>query len=696
MAPPRRRTNLLRRRRRDAEDDEGANERADDSQSEASFLSDEDQDADASDLSDGESVATRAGKTQANDNTSAAPAAPPAATASFAPASDTDAMMNGMRASQDAGDAVDFDKLGQASQDNHQHEPAPITAAAGVTQAPPTGQQSTSASSTNRLETPAERRRREHEEYKKKRDEDPAFIPNRGAFFMHDHRSPGAGPNGFKPYGRGRGRGRGAVGGPFSPASLMAREDAATSAPWTHDLHETLEESHPQPRAAITTSEPPSLHTDLTQPPKPPSQNASTTPPVKSFSSTKLTGNARIRVSIAGMKAPIYFSEVPIREYTKLPNHRPPLRRDKPVRISLPEQPPRYIFPATERSFIFIPRALRPNQQGFGRGRGRFGSYGGFSSRRTSAYGGSVYTPSVLSRRSSLARDYRPDGIVSPAGSIMSRPPGAPMDPSRPVVRLPPGAQSIPSGPPSQVGSVHGGATPAFNMPPQQGYPLPQRPTYRESWGAPIPMHQPKPQKQVSMAGIESPANLAVHAPPQHEQVPFHQQVPVNVNGAPVQQPTYPAHVSTGTPLSNIPERAIHAQPFQPYQQPGYAPQNFAAPAYYYPPAPAGQYPPGSVVPMFMPNPQQGGYQVPTSVPAPAPAAPPPAQTGMVAHESNGMVYYYDPGQIAYAAAPPPMEGYPPPGNYTVPGMGGMMTPSPDGYYYPQVPPGGMVYYTPQ
>lgn len=476
----------------------------------------------------------------------------------------------------------------------------------------------------------------------------------------------------------------------------MAREDAATSAPWTHDLHETLEESHPQPRAAITTSEPPSLHTDLTQPPKPPSQNASTTPPVKSFSSTKLTGNARIRVSIAGMKAPIYFSEVPIREYTKLPNHRPPLRRDKPVRISLPEQPPRYIFPATERSFIFIPRALRPNQQGFGRGRGRFGSYGGFSSRRTSAYGGSVYTPSVLSRRSSLARDYRPDGIVSPAGSMMSRPPGAPMDPSRPVVRLPPGAQSIPSGPPSQVGSVHGGATPAFNMPPQQGYPLPQRPTYRESWGAPIPMHQPKPQKQVSMAGIESPANLAVHAPPQHEQVPFHQQVPVNVNGAPVQQPTYPAHVSTGTPLSNIPERAIHAQPFQPYQQPGYAPQNFAAPAYYYPPAPAGQYPPGSVVPMFMPNPQQGGYQVPTSVPAPAPAAPPPAQTGMVAHESNGMVYYYDPGQIAYAAAPPPMEGYPPPGNYTVPGMGGMMTPSPDGYYYPQVPPGGMVYYTPQ
>ncbi|KAK8167822.1 CASC3/Barentsz eIF4AIII binding-domain-containing protein [Phyllosticta citrichinensis] len=695
MAPPRRRTNLLRRRRRDAEDDDGATERADDSQSEASFLSDEDQDADASDLSDGESVATRNGRNKASSNPSAAPAAPPAPTASFAPASDTDAMMNGMKASHDAAQAVDFDKLGDDAQDNAQHEPAPITAAAGVTQAPPTGQQSTAASSTSRLETPAERRRREHEEYKKKRDEDPAFIPNRGAFFMHDHRSPGAGPNGFKPYGRGRGRGRGAVGGPFSPASLMARDDAATSAPWTHDLHETLEESQPQPAGAPPTYESHHLSSDLTQPPKPSSQNASTTPPVRSFSSTKLVGNARIRVSIAGMKAPIYFSEVPIREYTKLPNHRPPLRRDKPVRISLPEQPPRYIFPATERSFIFIPRALRPNQQGFGRGRGRFGSYGGFSSRRTSAYGGSVYTPSVLSRRSSLARDYRADGLVSPAGSMMSRPPGAPMDPNRPVVRLPPGAQSIPSGPPSQAASVHGGATPAFNMPPQQGYPLPQGPAYRERWGALIPMHQPKPQKQVSMAGIESPANLAVHAPQQQEQVPFHQQVPLNPNGAPP-PPSYPAHVSTGTPLSNIPERAIHAQPFQPYQQAGYAPQGFAAPAYYYPPAPTGQYPPGSVVPMYMPNPQQGGYQapapVPASVPAPAPAGP-PAQGGMVAHEQNGMVYYYDPGQIAYAA---PVEGYPPPGNYTVPGMGGMMTPSPDGYYYPQVPPGGMVYYATQ
>jgi hypothetical protein len=67
-------------------------------------------------------------------------------------------------------------------------------------------------------ELPHERRRREHEEYKKKRDADPAFVPNRGAFFMHDHRHSGPAANGFRPFGRGRGRGRPGIGGPFAPS----------------------------------------------------------------------------------------------------------------------------------------------------------------------------------------------------------------------------------------------------------------------------------------------------------------------------------------------------------------------------------------------------------------------------------------------------------------------------------------------
>lgn len=71
-------------------------------------------------------------------------------------------------------------------------------------------------------ELPHERRRREHEEYKKKRDADPAFVPNRGAFFMHDHRHSGPAANGFRPFGRGRGgRGRPGIGGPYAPSRYV-------------------------------------------------------------------------------------------------------------------------------------------------------------------------------------------------------------------------------------------------------------------------------------------------------------------------------------------------------------------------------------------------------------------------------------------------------------------------------------------
>jgi len=56
-------------------------------------------------------------------------------------------------------------------------------------------------------ETLAERRSREHEEYNQKREVDPAFVPNRGGFFMHDQRNSNFGSSGQAPVGRGRGRG---------------------------------------------------------------------------------------------------------------------------------------------------------------------------------------------------------------------------------------------------------------------------------------------------------------------------------------------------------------------------------------------------------------------------------------------------------------------------------------------------------
>lgn len=698
MAPARKRTtNIARRRRTDDEDEsQSVATLADDSQSDASVLSDVDEDADAdnSDLSEVDSAPSLTqGKpkrksngprdAKPRQNASQRQPSPPIARSDvdFSTVKETEIMMNGLQICEDGKepDEIDFE-TGTA---------APETApAVGV--------------ASSRTETLAERRRREHEEYKKKRDSDPAFIPNRGAFFMHDQRH-APGQNGFRPAGRGRGRGA-PIGGPFSPAkyvqaqrikleldtdihhSMRPQPSEATDSPWQHDLHETVNApgSHdqPGPPPAASQQQPPNAPAFASRVPPGSNQKPSQ---ARNFSTTVHTHNAMVRVFLPNMKGPIQFQNVPIKQHTRLPNHRPPLRRDKPVRISLPPAPPRYIFPTVERSFIFIPRALRPNQQGFGRGRGRFGSFGGgFSSRRTSAYGGSVYSPSVaMSRRSSIAREIGRENLVSPAGSIMSRNGGF-VDPSRPVVRLPPGGPRMSTGP-SMISPTNGAVQPP--------YPLPQKPAFRENWQGQLPMHQPRPQKTVSVAGIESPASLSFNPPQQQEQQPFHQQVPAHINGAapaPDQSfyqhgrhASYPSQVSTGTPLNNIPERAIHAPAFQPYAQPGFQPQAFVPQGYYYPQNSAQpQYmAPAGMVPMFVPGAQQPGYVMPVSAP---PVAAPPAPAGqpnMVAYESNGMTYYVDSAQL-YPA--PPAENYAQP-NYAVPGMGGMMTPGPDGaYYYPQ------------
>ncbi|KAF2130596.1 hypothetical protein P153DRAFT_314658 [Dothidotthia symphoricarpi CBS 119687] len=678
MAPVQKRTNIVARRRRLSDEDENKSVAtwADDSQSDVSVPSDieENADADNSDLSDVDSAPSQAGaktKRKANGARNAKPRtdtshrqpSPPIARsdAAFTALKDTQLMMNGLKIADDAKDAevVDFE-TGQSAT-----EPAPAV------RAPP-----------GRSETLGERRRREHDEYKQKRDADPAFIPNRGAFFMHDQRS-AHGQNGFRGGGaRGRGRGGGGgggIGGPFSPANMRPQAQEATDSPWQHDLHETINVPHqaqPAPLAHVPAHHPSATtHHPARTAPAP----APKAPQTRNFSTTVHTHNALVRVFLPAMKAPIQFQNVPIKQHTRLPNHRPPLRRDKPVRISLPPAAPRYIFPTVDRSFIFIPRALRPNQQGFGRGRGRFGSFGGgFSSRRTSAYGGSVYSPSVaMSRRSSMAREMGRDTLVSPSGSIMSR--NGAFDPSRPVVRLPPGGPRMPNAP-SIISPTNG----------LHSYPLPQKPTFRENWQGSLPMHQPRPQKTVSVAGIESPASMNFNAPPQQEQQPFHQQVPTHMNGAGpstdqqafyhhARQPSYPTHIPGSTPLSNIPERAIHAPAFQPYQQANFPPQPFVPQPYFYPPNPAQPpfLPPAAMLPMFVPAAQQPGY----AMPAPAPPPPPAAQPNMVAYESNGMTYYVDSSTL-YSA--PTVETYAQP-SFAVPGMGGMMTPGPDGaYYYPQ------------
>lgn len=469
-------------------------------------------------------------------------------------------------------------------------------------------------------------------------------------------------------------------------------------APWSHDMHEVI--SQPVPRGHHYGNGPPHISQ------RAPVSTSKSAPPNRSLSGEKHIANVHIRVFLVNMEKPSMYSGVALKQYTRLPDHRPPLRRDKPVRISLPDNPPRYIYPAEDRSFIFIPRAMRPNQQGFG-GRVKrgsvFGSVGGYS-RRTSVFGGSiygggsVYSPSVAhSRRSSLAREVLRDTVISPAGSTMSRS-QIPVDPSKPVVKLPPPtSQSVApqqSMPPNEV-SIGPPTAEVEGVPRPQTFPPPQKPAYRENRPTVIPMHQPRPQKAVSISDIESPAAASFYPPPQQQQQPFHQQVPIQVqsNGYAEavmhsRNPSYPSH-SAGTPLSQIPERAIHAQPFQPnpYQQnQGYYAQNQSYPVlapaqgYYYPQM-------NSLPPAFVPAQQQ--YQAPQQQQQDAAAAA--GGQGLVAQEVNGMVYYYDPTQVpnvpSFPQYPQQMPAFP-----IQHQMGGMMTPSPDGFYYPQANQ-GVVYY---
>lgn len=319
---------------------------------------------------------------------------------------------------------------------------------------------------------------------------------------------------------------------------------------------------------------------------------------------------------------------------------------------------------------------------------------------------GSAYSPSVaMSRRSSLAYEVPRDSIISPAGSTISRPP-LPVDQSRPIVRLPPPNQQQQQTP---VDSMLPPNVPVSeDLPRPQTYPLPQKPTFRENRSTNIPMHQPRPQKAVSVADIESPATLSFN-PPQQYQQPFHQQVPPQVNGngfthEPHLQPhsrnaSYPSQASTGTPLSQIPERAIHAQPFQPnpyQQQGGYYSQPYQVvppqQGYYYP----QQYNPAMAPPppAFVAQSQQQSSYVPAAQ-ADSAASQQGSQPNLVAQEVNGMVYYYDASQIPAVATFP---AYQPPQTYPVQPTGGppmqhgMMTPSPDGFYYPQTAQ-GVVYY---
>ncbi|KAK3062425.1 hypothetical protein LTR53_019372, partial [Teratosphaeriaceae sp. CCFEE 6253] len=127
------------------------------------------------------------------------------------------------------------------------------------------------------------------------------------------------------------------------------------------------------------------------------------------------------------------------------------------------------------------------------------------------------------SRRSSMAGGVSRADAFSPASFAGS---GMP-PPSRPVVRLPHPGQPF-SGATTPSGLLSGQHTPiGLGMPMIHTYPLPQQPTYQ---GTPTStMHQPRPQKTISVTGIESPALLQQVTSNEAASQPFESQLPAHM-----------------------------------------------------------------------------------------------------------------------------------------------------------------------
>ncbi|KAJ5971085.1 uncharacterized protein N7479_001003 [Penicillium vulpinum] len=610
MAPVRRHIGASRRKRREEDgEEEGsvAGDIGDDSLSEGSADShqdDEDADGEVSEESEDEvSTLGKAGKVNGRgmDKSTRNSSASPEKRGLKTTVSETEVMLNGLKISDGAGDPaeVHFDDLKEQREPHTGRTPS----------APPT------EPNRNNL---ASRKRRDTDKYVKEREQNPAFVPTRGSFFLHDKRSTDNGhrlKSKSRPYGL-------IVDG----SSRRSSKPDASGGQWAHDLHDTVAGEDRPAAKRPTLSAMPNPGASVPTAPR-------SSPPNRSFSSTTLVGNVPVVVSLPGMASPVHFSSVPKRLHTRLPQHRPPLRRDKPLNVHLSSSP------------------------------AHCGRTKSLAVEVVEVADGTVddvlaTTPTPLTRRALSVVDLHLVCHLLRMGGHhllgLSTP-----DPQFPPTLSPSSAFPPPPRPP--VGIPPFGPAMAMSLP---------HPAYRESRPAPIPMHQPRPQKTVSVADIESPATFPfVFNPPQpqHEQ-PFHHQVPLPAHGPPSQP--------SATPLSQIPERAIHAPPFQPYNyhQPSFYPPSYPSGGIYYPTSGPdyagynGPVGPGASVPNFPGQPAitySAGEQ--------------PPQPGTVAHESGGTVYFYDANHMY--GGPAPGQGSGPGG---VVGMGGMMTPPGTTFYYPQ------------
>lgn len=195
MAPHRRHIGASRRKRRDEDgEDESslAGDIEDDSLSEASLDShqeEEDADAEGSESEDMASTATgteqpNGGKT--NGQATRHASALPTKLGLKATVSDTEALLNGLQIS-DAPEGDRSDLMGQPTGLQTGRTPS----------APPT---------EIKREAQTTRKRRDHDKPAKERSQNPAFVPTRGDFFLHDKRSTETGSNNQRSSNKGKSR----------------------------------------------------------------------------------------------------------------------------------------------------------------------------------------------------------------------------------------------------------------------------------------------------------------------------------------------------------------------------------------------------------------------------------------------------------------------------------------------------------
>lgn len=195
MASQRRHIGASRRQRRDDDgEDEGslAGDLEDDSMSEGSVHShqeDEDADVEGSETEDEASTGMVIGKVNGGKihgrvprHSSTSPTKPGLKTT----VSDTEAMLNGLKISDDS-EEVQFHQMNDDRELQTGRTPS----------APPT---------EPKRETLAARKRRDQDKYVKERDQNPAFVPTRGSFFLHDKRSTELGPNNHRSSNKGKSR----------------------------------------------------------------------------------------------------------------------------------------------------------------------------------------------------------------------------------------------------------------------------------------------------------------------------------------------------------------------------------------------------------------------------------------------------------------------------------------------------------